>query len=340
MPHQTKDLAKWLINVFRELNCCLTVEEAKHVLIDATKNLMPYQTIAIMIINEDTEDLTIKTSRNLSYSFVKAFNRRATGQVLPRVILRHDKVVWNLLDPASEEYDEIKLEQDFSSVCLVPIVQEHRAIGYLHCDRAEGGEFSDDDAATLQIIAGIISLIIEKYQWMLLSRHLSRVDEVSNALKYNAFVDEFKRELPRSQSENTPLSLLMLDIDGYTGFIEKNGISSGHKLLAEIHRLIRSCLREHDLVGRFAADEFIVCMSGAERSECEAALESIRRTIEERAGEEWDCTVTISGVGTTLSGPMECEAIFEKILTTLGGGMINLRVQGPNHVGYAPFCAD
>lgn len=149
MPAHDKRLAPWLISIFRDLNGCLTLEEALHVLIEGTKDLMPYQTIAVLVVNEDTEELTIKTSRRLSYEFVKAFHRRAVGQLIPQVVLRHDRVVRNLMDPASPEYAALKLENDFSSVCLAPIVQEHRAIGYLHCDRAEGGEFGEDDAAAL-----------------------------------------------------------------------------------------------------------------------------------------------------------------------------------------------
>lgn len=334
MPARDKRLAPWLIGIFRELNGCLTLEEALHVLIEGTKDLMPHQTIAVLVVNEDTEELLIKTSRNLSYGFVKAFHRRAAGQVVPQVVLRHDRVVRNLLDPSNPEYAALKLEHDFSSVCLAPIIQEHRAIGYLHCDRADGGEFSEDDAAALQVIAGFISLLMEKYQWMILSRHLSRVDEPSGALKYNAFLDEFKRELTRSRTEGKPLSLLMLDVDGYTTFIKEHGIAAGHQLLSELRQLIRSCVREHDLIGRFAADEFIVCMGGAKRTDGEATLEAIRQAVEARAGMAWQTVVTISGTGLTFTSPADFDAPLEKVLTTLGGGMIQMRTQGPNRIGY------
>lgn len=180
---------------------------------------------------------------------------------------------------------------------------------------------------------------MEKYQWMLLSRHLSRVDEPSQALKYNAFLEEFKRELTRARTDGKPLSLLMFDVDGYTAFIGEHGIAAGHKLLAELHRLIRGCVREHDLIGRFVADEFIVCMGGAPRVEAEAALEAIRRAVEKRAGAAWQTTVTVSGTGLTFAAPPEFDAPLEKVLTTLGGGMIQVRTQGPNHVNYVALGA-
>ena len=132
----------------------------------------------------------------------------------------------------------------------------------------------------------------------------------------------------------------MIDIDGYTAFIGRHGILSGHTLLETVHKIMRESLREHDLIGRFAADDFVVCMGGADRSEAEAALETIRHAVEQKAGQAWKTTVTVTCAGVTLSTLEEYDMPLDKVLTTLGGGMIKTRGNGPNHSGYFTLTGD
>ncbi len=334
MPNCDKKLAPWLNTIFHSLNDAQTMEEALHVVIEGTKSLLPYQSIALLLINEDTEELYIKTSRNISYGFVKSFNHCITGQLITKVLMQHDKLLKNKMSATNDNYQELKLEHDYSALVIAPIIQEHRAIGYLHCDRADGEEFTEDAADALQVIAGLLGLLMEKHQWMFLSRHLCRVDEISKALKYNAFMDEFRRELTRSRTDGRSMNLLMVDVDGYTAFVREHGCAAGHALLEKLHKLIRRCVREHDLIGRFGADEFIVCMGNATREEGETSLEAIRRSAEQHAGEEWHTTVTVSGVGLTLASTEDFNTLLEKILTTLSSGLIQGRSLGTNRTVY------
>ncbi len=340
MTENDLKLANWLNAAFRSLNGCLSMEEALHVLIESSKNLLACQSISLLMLDPETEELFIQTSRNISYAFIKKFHARSNTTLIAQAILQHKQVVRNLLDHSDPVYAELKLEHDFSSVILTPIVQELRVVGILHCDRAEGSEFSETDAAILKVLAGFMSLLMEKFQWMFLSRNLSREDEASKALKYCAFLEEFRRELTRARAEGKPLSLLMVDIDGYTAFIGRHGILSGHTLLETVHKIIRESLREHDLIGRFAADDFIVCMGGAGRSDAEAVLETIRSAVEQKAGQAWKTTVTVTCAGVTLANQAEYDMPLDKVLTTLGGGMIKTRGNGPNHSGYFTLSDD
>ncbi len=331
MATEIKDAAAWLIRTIQEVSGALTVEQALHEVVEQLKDFIPHSSLAVIMVDQNTDELAIKTSRQISYSFAKKFHRPINGQVIPHVLLKHETVVLNDLRPEMTAYTEIKLEADLAAAVLAPIMHSQRAIGYLHCDRAQGA-FTSEEGAWLQTLGLLIGQLIEKYDLLVLSRHLSRVDDVSKALKYHAFLEEYRLELARAKSYRQCLSLIFLDVDDYTGFVQTCGIEAGHALLAKIHQLIKDSVREIDLVGRFSADEFIVCMGGVDRDAAAAALEKIRAGVRGQAAPNSGCTATISGVAMTMRTPEELDIPLEKILAALGSGLITVRAQGRDQV--------
>jgi len=328
MPDERKGITECLIEIAQELGGTLTAEEALHVIIEHMKVFFPHQSLAVLILDENTGTLNIKTSREISYSFVKHFKRSVGGGIIPSVLLKHERVVINDMRPDDPEYARLKLEHDFKHLCLAPIIQNHRAIGYLHCDRTEGLPFTEEDARRMLIIAYLIGQQMQKFELLLLTRHLELIDEASKALKYQAFVDQFRLEMMRAKTYHTPLSLIFLHLDDYVNFVETSGIEAGHALLEEVHNLIKSGIRSIDITGRFSANEFIVCLGGMSRAEAETILEHIRNEIQQRAARASGHPVNVSGVAMTFERPEDFDLPLEKIIAALGSGLIAARTKG------------
>lgn len=328
MPGERKEITECLIGIAQELGGTLTVEEALHVIIEHMKAFFPHQSLAVLILDENTGTLNIKTSRAISYSFVKHFKRSIGGGITPRVLLEHERVFVNDMQSNDPEYAHLKLEFDFKHVCLAPIIQNQRAIGYLHCDRTEGPPFTEEDARRMLIIAYLIGQQMQKFELLFLTRHLALIDEASKALKYQAFVEQFLREMMRAKTYHTPLGLIFLNLDDYVAFVATSGIEAGHALLEEVHHLIKGCIRSIDIIGRFSANEFIVCLGGMNRSEAETTLEHIRNEIQQRAALSSGHPVNVSGVAMTFERPEDYDLPLEKILAALGSGLITARTKG------------
>lgn len=328
MPGERKEITECLIEIAQELGSTLTAEEALHVIIEHMKVFFPHQSIAVLIRDENTGTLEIKTAREISYSFVKHFKRSVGGVIVPRVLLQHERVFINDMPGSDPEYAHLKLELDFKHVCLVPIIQNQRAIGYLHCDRAEGPPFTEEDARRMLIIAYLIGQQTQKFELLFLTRHLALIDEASKALKYQAFVEEFRRETMRAKTYQTPLSVIFLNLDDYVAFVATSGIEAGHALLAEVHRLIKGCTRSIDIIGRFSANEFIVCLGGMNRAEAGTTLEHIRAEIQKCTACAAGHPINVSGVAMTFERPEDFDLPLEKILAALGSGLIAARTKG------------
>lgn len=328
MAYGNKSISECLIYIAQKLGETLTVEEALHVIIEQMKVFFPHQCLAILIRDENTGTLNIKISREISYSFVKHFKRQISGSIVPRVLLKHERIFINNMQANDPEYALLKLEHDFKHICLAPIIQNQRGVGYLHCDRIEDLPFTDEDARRMLTIAYLIGQQMQKFELLFLTRHLAQIDEVSKALKYQAFVEQFHREIMRAKTYQTTLGLIFLSLDDYVVFVETAGVEAGHDLLAEVYQLIKGCVRHIDIIGRFSANEFIVCLTGMNRAETEDTLKRIRNEIKQRAARASDHTVNVSGVAMTFERPADFDVPLEKILAALGSGLIAARING------------
>lgn len=70
--------------------------------------------------------------------------------------------------------------------------------------------------------------------------------------------------LGAARNGKTAVTVLMLDIDNFTRVNERYGFSTGDRLLVEMADRLRQCIRDHDLLARVGADEFVLVAPGLE----------------------------------------------------------------------------
>jgi two-component system cell cycle response regulator len=93
------------------------------------------------------------------------------------------------------------------------------------------------------------------------------------------------------------LSLLLLDIDHFKQVNDTYGHDGGDRVLAAIGGLLRSCVRDGDIVARYGGEEFAVLAPGLSAAELDGLAERIRHTVATTAitvGPDLTATVTVS----------------------------------------------
>lgn len=103
----------------------------------------------------------------------------------------------------------------------------------------------------------------------------------------------------------SPLSVLMIDIDKFKSVNDTYGHDVGDVVLKETARVIKGAVRRYDTAARMGGEEFLVVCPGADLDEARMVGERIRLRVESshiKFG-EFDRNVTISvGVATMLEG--------------------------------------
>lgn len=88
---------------------------------------------------------------------------------------------------------------------------------------------------------------------------------------------EFKNA---TQGAAKPFSLLFSDLDYFKRINDTHGHVVGSKLLVEVARVLKGCVRDNDVVCRWGGDEYVMLLRGTDSGGAFKVAERIRRTIE------------------------------------------------------------
>jgi len=328
-------LGGWLVHVMRHADGYLSLEEAMHVIMDSMKEYFPCQSVAVILIDEDTKELRIKISRQISYTFAKKFHKSGPSSTAETVVLEQQPMLLNAVDHSSETYSDLKLEHEFSSAVLAPIIKDQRGIGYIFCDRANGGKFNDSDLLHLQVIGYIIGNLIQKFELIQTGKKLSQIDDASKALQYKAFIPMLATELKRAITHNYHVVLALISVQSFRKYVETYGINDAHALLAEVVSVVKQETRDMDILARFAADEFILCLSGVTAEEAQTKLLSIRNTISHKVAGKGDAAIDVTIGALTLATKEALQAKLQDILATLGKSLVNAKTRRSANIAIA-----
>lgn len=110
---------------------------------------------------------------------------------------------------------------------------------------------------------------------------LSTVDGLTNVKNRRFFDEKILREWKRSHREQSPLSVLMVDIDHFKKVNDQFGHQTGDECLKAVADTIQKAIkRSSDAVARYGGEEFAVILPGADSSDAAHVAERIRSAVE------------------------------------------------------------
>ncbi|WP_420477047.1 GGDEF domain-containing protein [Noviherbaspirillum sp. ST9] len=128
-----------------------------------------------------------------------------------------------------------------------------------------------------------------------LNRQASR-DPLTDVLNRRAFHELFERELSRSQRVESPLSVLLMDIDHFKRLNDTYGHHAGDLALKHFVTITSLCLRAQDILARFGGEEFVVLLPDANIDAAQIVAERIRGQLANHpmATPDGDVSFTVS----------------------------------------------
>lgn len=101
-------------------------------------------------------------------------------------------------------------------------------------------------------------------------------DSLTGLLNHRELYRRLDEEVARADRELRPLSVLMVDLDDFKGINDAFGHLRGDAVLREVAMMLERCVREQDVLARYAGDEFGIVLTGTGARAALAIAERIR----------------------------------------------------------------
>jgi len=150
-------------------------------------------------------------------------------------------------------------------------------------------------------------LSTERAEMMQELKKLAITDGLTGLFNSRHFYKQLDMEVDRIKRYNHSISILIIDIDHFKDYNDLYGHMEGDKVLVNIGKLIKSCLRRMDTAYRYGGEEFTVILPETTNQDAVIVAERIRRTVEAESfspDPNKKMSITVS-IGTTEYEPEE-----------------------------------
>jgi diguanylate cyclase (GGDEF)-like protein len=164
------------------------------------------------------------------------------------------------------------------SMLCVPLVHGDETVGVLKVYSPDPGAFDDADVETLELLSGLIAAHMSHASLFATEVHGGRHDALTGMLNRRAYEERLPVEIARATRYGWPLSLCLLDLDGFKKINDTLGHPSGDRALQQVAALLDESRLADDSF-RIGGDEFALLMPKTCCADAELAVARLCKQI-------------------------------------------------------------
>lgn len=144
---------------------------------------------------------------------------------------------------------------------VTPIFTKEQDIGVLVADNFfNRRKITASDVVAMQTLGDFASSVIVSARKYEEAEKLSVIDELTRLYNLRYLQQKMKEEIDRGKRYGRAFSVIMIDIDHFKNFNDKNGHLTGNKALMDLALIIRENIRSVDLPARYGGEEFVIVL--------------------------------------------------------------------------------
>ena len=308
-------------------------------IVNSSKELLRSERASLMVLDENTNQLILKAASGLSTDPASVGPVRTGEGVSGEVIETGKAVMVTDLRVAGRKPAPADRRYKTNSFISYPITIGGRKVGVLNItDKSGGGTYDEVDLSLLEIVGPQIAVALEKAGWQERANQFQQesvTDELTGLHNHRYLEERLPEELSRAKRYEQPVSFLMIDIDDFKKYNDRNGHEAGNEALQNVAQCLKDGLRSADVAMRYGGEEFCILLPQTALAEARAIAERIRHHVESTPfphGESQPLgRVTISVGVSTYSKNVDTD---KKIIAAADRALYESKRVGKNRVEY------
>jgi diguanylate cyclase (GGDEF)-like protein len=162
-------------------------------------------------------------------------------------------------------------------------------------------------------------------------RH-ARTDALTGLSNRHAMEEAFPREIARCVQSESPVSLIMIDVDQFKSFNDRFGHVAGDRALSAVAHVLQKQFRPRDLLVRYGGDEFSVLLPGVKVKEAMVIADRVRSAVSGTTGAIGDSLIQVPVKISLGVAELEENGTFESLLRAADDAMYRAKNAGRDAV--------
>jgi len=249
----------------RQINC-LDIERIANICITNIPKLVGVRFASLYVLDETNNILHLQkynhpffinkiVSLNQNPPSLMVMAVRSKELILVEDIDTHKKPIIRKSQRAFAENYKTK------NCVIAPLICQERVVGVLNlADKIEGEGFSCEDIALIGLFSQLVGASIGNIKLFEKIQRQATTDGLTALANHKRFYEILEKELWRSRRYGEQISLIMVDVDNLKKINDAYGHRAGDKVIRQISRKIRECIRQIDTAARYGGDEFAVIL--------------------------------------------------------------------------------
>jgi len=259
---------------------------------EVLRETLDFKHIALLLYDEDTEELVIKSAVGYEPEGGMQGMRIPLDRGITGVATRSRSTV--VLGDVTQDERYVVGSPSIRSEVATPLLHDDKLLGVLNIESEQERAFTQNDVRLLELLAGELTLVLERVQLMERLRIQSITDPLTGLFNHRHLKRCLVQEVHRAKRYDKPVSLLLMDVDDFKLVNDRHGHTFGDRVLRAIGQRTQAQLRLTDILARYGGEEFAVILPETPLESAVVAGERVRRAIASSPVEHGDKEVEVT----------------------------------------------
>lgn len=230
-------------------------------------------------LTENSSDVIWHINKSYRIDYISPADEKIRGFKREEVF---GQTIWNIFKPEGVKLIREKIEHhhhvekvgDNTNITRFEIEQQCKDGGWIWTEITAAPHY--DNQGNLIGYHGISRDISEQKLLLEQLQRQATIDELTQVSNRAHFMTLAEKEIQRAKRYHHPVSLIIFDFDGLKGINDTYGHLAGDRALATFAKIVRTLIREVDILGRFGGDEFLLLLPETEIHDAKHVLDRIQ----------------------------------------------------------------